>query len=64
MAMIIQRVFKSGNTMRMTIPRPIRRALSLQCGDHLAMSHTAAGVVTLTNLTEEGRQKQPRKKRK
>ena len=62
--MIVQRVFKSGNTMRMTIPRPIRRALSLQPGDHLALTHTGAGAITVTNLTEEGRQKQVRKKRK
>jgi len=62
--MIIQRVFKSGNTLRMSIPQPIRRALSLQCGDHLAMNHTGGGTITLTNLTEEGRQKQQRKKRK
>ena len=62
--MIIQRVFKSGNCMRLTVPRPIRRALSLQPGDHLMMAHTAPGTVVLTNLTEEARKKPTEKKRK
>jgi bifunctional DNA-binding transcriptional regulator/antitoxin component of YhaV-PrlF toxin-antitoxin module len=42
-------VFRSGNTVRATIPADIRHALELSPGQHLLWTHTRPGVVEVRN---------------
>jgi bifunctional DNA-binding transcriptional regulator/antitoxin component of YhaV-PrlF toxin-antitoxin module len=61
---IVQRLFRSGNTLRLTIPSYIRRALSALPGDQMMLTITKPGSVSITNLSEETRNPPKRSKRK
>ena len=43
-------VFRSGNTMRVTIPRTVRHALKLQPGDTVSMDNVRDGVIELRSV--------------
>ncbi len=63
--MEIARCFRSGNTVRLTLPRRIRYALDILPGDLITLEVTAIGKVTLTNPTHAAREKaNKRSKRK
>lgn len=44
-------VFRSSNTMRISLPRTIRHALKIRAGDILMLDHVREGVIEITNQT-------------
>ena len=61
--MNIVRAFRSGNTIRITLPRAVRHALSLTPGDYLRFEHVAEGKLELINASRPVKTKTGRKKR-
>ncbi len=49
--MFIVNTFRSGNTLRITLPRSVRQALNIQPKDHIALKETRPGVFELTNAS-------------
>jgi antitoxin component of MazEF toxin-antitoxin module len=47
------KVFKSGNTHRVTLPRSIFQGLKLRIGDLVSYDHVRDGVVELRNNTRD-----------
>jgi bifunctional DNA-binding transcriptional regulator/antitoxin component of YhaV-PrlF toxin-antitoxin module len=46
------RCFRSGNTVRITLPRSVRHALKITAGDVLALEHIAEGEIKMTNASQ------------
>ncbi len=47
------KVFKSGNTHRLTLPRTVFDGLKLRIGDLVSLDHVRDGVVELRNNTRD-----------
>ena len=47
--MMYSAAFRSGNTMRITLPRPIQHALNLVPGARVVFDHPRPGVVEIRN---------------
>lgn len=56
--------FKSGNTVRVTVPKRARNELDLRVGDTLKLEALRKGKAMLTNLSAYERLRATRKKRK
>lgn len=63
MAYDVQRCFRSGNTLRITLGRYLRDHLNALPGDLLRFERTGPGRAALTNLSHDARTK-PRGKTK
>ena len=46
------RCFRSGNTIRITLPRSVRHALKITAGDMLTLDHVAEGKIMMTNASQ------------
>lgn len=56
-------IFRSGNTLRVTIPRSVRHALKLQPGDTVSMDNVRDGVIELRSIRYD-RERQLKVKKK
>ena len=56
-------VFRSGNTLRVTLPRSVRHALKLQPGDTVSMDNVRDGVIELRSVRYDRESKLKEKKR-
>lgn len=45
--------FRSGNCLRITLPRTVRRAIKLRAGDTVSLDNVREGVIELKNITTE-----------
>ena len=56
-------VFRSGNTLRVTLPRSVRHALKLQPGDTVSMDNVRDGVIELRSVRYDRESKLKGKKK-
>lgn len=61
--MIYQKIFRSGNTHRVTLGYALMHALKAQTGDTLQFNHVRPGVVEVTNPAAEQRSRAKGKKK-
>lgn len=58
------RAFKSGNTVRLTLPKALRHSLELMAGDRVVITTTAPGRAEMVTYGADGRPKHKKGKTK